>query len=183
VRRGITGARAYRVGDLEVMLSRDHAELDRYVRTLLSSEVFDKEWWQALDGARLAFAAHAEASERVLNHVLAYTPTLRGQSVDSVLVSHRAQEELLHRLSRNRTDRVQASEDAIQLRAHLLTHDEHERLILFPALRRALEDDEYQRLAGLYAKERVNALGQMRTVTVRTIEPPAPRPDTDIGLG
>ena len=164
------------------MLSRDHAELDRYVRTLLSAQVFDKEWRQALDGARLAFAAHAEASERVLNHVLAYTPTLRGQPVDSVLVSHRAQEELLHQLSRNKTDRVRASDDAIQLRAHLLTHDEHERFILFPALRRVLADAEYQKLASLYATERVNALGQMRTVTVRTLEPAA-RPDTDMGLG
>jgi hypothetical protein len=161
------------------MLSRDHAELDRYVRTLVEREPFDKEWLAALDGARLAFAAHAEASERVLNHVLADTPTLRGQSVDSVLASHRAQESLLYRLSRNRTDRAQAKEDAIELRAHLLTHDEHERFILFPALRRALTELDYRRLASLYATERVNALGQMRTVTVRTIEA---RPDTDIGV-
>jgi hypothetical protein len=167
-----------RVGDLEVMLSRDHAELDRYVRVLVASKALDKEWWQALDGARLAFAAHAEASELVLNHVLSHTPTLRGQAVDSVLASHRSQEELLHRLSRNKTDRAQATEDAIALRAHLLTHDEHERFILFPALRRSLGDAEYRQLASLYAKERVNALGQMRTVTVRTTEP---RPDTDIG--
>jgi hypothetical protein len=161
------------------MLSRDHAELDRYVRTLLETEPFQKDWWQALDGARLAFAAHAEACERVLNHVLAYTPTLRGQPVDAVLESHRAQEMLLHRLQRNKTDRVLASEDAVQLRAHLLTHDEHERLILFPALRRSLDDPQYKRLAGLYATERVNALGQMRTVTVRTI---GTRPDTDMGV-
>jgi hypothetical protein len=162
------------------MLSRDHAELDRYVRTLVDRDAFGTDWWLALDGARLAFAAHAEASERVLNHVLAYTPTLKGQAVDAVLASHRAQESVLQRLYRNKTDRAQAKEDAIQLRAHLLTHDEHERFILFPALRRALSEAEYRKLATLYAKERVNALGQMRTVTVRTIG--EPRKDPDIGI-
>lgn len=149
------------MGDLEQLLSRDHVELDRYVRLMISITPFERDWWLALDGARLAFAAHAEATERLLGDVLAATPTLRGPALDKVLAAHRAQERMLQRLLLRTSNRPQAEADAIELRALLLTHDEHHRLIFSPAVRRALTVPEYDRLAGRYATERVRALGQL----------------------
>jgi hypothetical protein len=149
-----------RVGDLEQLLSRDHAELDRYVRLLISITAFERDWWLALDGARLAFAAHAEATERLLGDLLASTPTLRGSAIDKVLAAHRAQEQALQRLMQC-SDPLRAEGDTIELRALLLTHDEHHRLLFSPALRRALTVPEYERLAGRYATERVRALSQL----------------------
>lgn len=168
------------MGDLELLLSRDHAELDRYARELITIDVFAKEWWLALDGARLAFAAHAEATERVLNYVLAATPTLRSPLIDKALAAHRAQEATLHRLLQNKADRALLTADAIELRALLLTHDEHDRLLLLPTLRCGMTELEYAPLAGLYAKERVRALGQLHIVAGKTSR--MPRPETDIGL-
>jgi hypothetical protein len=167
-----------RVGDLEVLLSRDHAELDRYARELITTEVFAKDWWQALDGARLAFAAHAEATERVLSHVLASMPTLRCLQLDKALASHRAQEATLHRLFQNRTDRGRIAADVIELRALLLSHDEHDRLLLLPTLRGSMAAPEYQPLAGLYARERVRALRQLHQLVIR----PQRAPTAETGL-
>jgi hypothetical protein len=172
--------RPARVGDLEVLLSRDHAELDRYARELITTDVFTKGWWLALDGARLAFAAHAEATERVFNHVLASMPTLRSPQFDKALASHRAQEATLHRLVSNKTDGARVAADAIELRALLLTHDEHDRLLLLPTLRRGMAEPDYAPLAGLYARERVRALGQLHLVSVGRNA--AARADTDAGL-
>jgi hypothetical protein len=164
-RAGITGARACCVTDLDHLLSRDHAELDRSIRTLMSSEVMDDVWWNALDAARLGFGAHAGATERLVNDVLASSPTLRGPLLDQVLVAHRAQELVLARLIRTRSH-GQMTADARDLRMLLLSHDEHDRLLLLPALRRALSAEEYAALAGRYATERVAALGQLRTLAV-----------------
>jgi hypothetical protein len=154
------------VTDLEVLLARDHAELDRAICTLMSTDVMDEAWWNALDAARLGFAAHAGATERLVNDVLASTPTLRGPLLDQVLAAHRAQELVLARLTRTR-NHGQMTADARDLRMLLLAHDEHDRLLVLPSVRRALSPDEYAALAGRYATERVLALGQLRTMAVR----------------
>jgi hypothetical protein len=45
-----------------------------------------------------------------------------------------------------------------------MTHAEHEQSIVMGALRRSLPPQEYQRLAGTYAAEKVRALGMWTTM-------------------
>lgn len=152
-----------RVGDLEQLIARDHAELDRLVRYLIEVEMPEQEWRHALEGVQLGFAAHAGATERLINDVLACSPTLRGKLLDDVLTEHRDQETLLEQL-RNGTNRGRIE---YRLRAALLAHDEHDRLIVLPALRATLSDDEYDRVTRVYAAEYSRALGQMRPLASR----------------
>ncbi|HEY5946602.1 MAG TPA: hypothetical protein VIV40_13965 [Kofleriaceae bacterium] len=159
--------------DLDLLLSRDHAELDSCIRTLIETSSIDTAWSTALDTARLCFAAHAGATECVVNHVLAGLPTLRGPMLDQVLAAHCAQEALLQRLMRS-ASRDQITADALELRELLLAHDEHDRFVVLPTLRRGCDGDDYARMAQLYATERVRALGQLGTLAVPTLDAPSP---------
>ena len=152
------------VGDVAVLLARDHGELDRLVSILVASDRTSREWQVALDAARLGFAAHADAQQQAL-------AVGRGTTVDRiveyVLVAHRVQEKLLDRIADPSRPTELVTIDALELKSSLLSHDEQERLMVLPALRDAIPVADYDRLASAYATERLRALGAMWRVVPR----------------
>lgn len=152
--------------DVGVFLARDHAELDRLVMRLVSEPRATTTWRQALEAARLAFAAHVEAQDRAL----CVASSSLSRFVTTIAAAHRTQEDLLDRLlDENRSGTMVAS-DVLELRASLLSHDEQERLIVLPALRAAMPEHDYERLAASYATERLHALGSLWKVGPRPRE-------------
>jgi hypothetical protein len=155
------------VGEFGVLLARDHGELDRLIITLVTEDRGSSVWRQALEAARLGFAAHVEAQERA--HLLAGPGQAR--LIAYVTAAHRVQEQLFDRLSDERRPLSLVATDALELRSSLLSHDEQERLIVLPALRDEMGRAAYARVAPTYATERLHALGALFKVAPRPRRP------------
>jgi hypothetical protein len=155
------------VGDVQALLSRHHQDLDRLVSGLIVTEPTSPEWSSNLDAAWFGFAAHIDAEAKVLSAVYGRT---RSPEVERVLsytrTEHAMQQRLLRRLA-GVTERTAAIAELLELRSALLSHDEHERLLLLPSIRDSLPVAEYGRLAAAYASERLLALGTMPMEVIR----------------
>lgn len=162
------------VVDLALLVARDHDQLDRAIAHLVQAGASTHDRKSALEVARVGLATHADGEATVLHDAL--THVLAPQDftglVAHVLAAHRTQESILRRMDHHaeRDDWVCC---AVRLRRSLTVHAEHEQAIVMGALRRALAPLEYQRLARIYAAEKVRALGLLQT-----IETPSRRPLT-----
>lgn len=152
------------MGDVAVLLARDHAELDRLATILASTSPRLPAWREALEATRRGFAAHADAQAAALDRVLSQRvpdPDL-ARTFAHVIAGHRTQERILEQLSAAGQSDAQRTCDALDLRAALLAHDEEERLIVLPRIRSAMSPSSYLELAPSYASGRIHALGQLR---------------------
>jgi hypothetical protein len=153
------------VGKFAALLARDHEEMDRMLAVLCTTRAGSVAWRAALDGLRMAFAAHAEAQAHALEAVAqqsANAPALISL-IDEVSRDHRDEERMLEQLLGERL----TGEHAVALRTHLRHHAEHEQSFVLPYLRDALRDGSYTRLAPLYATHRIIALGLMEHIVPR----------------
>jgi hypothetical protein len=151
--------------ELGQLLVRDHEQLDRVFAFLLepSVSVIDRE--NALDAARVSFAAHADAEAVVLTSALQHVAVKQDLAglVAQILAEHRIQESILRRMdSGTRRDDWLCA--AVRLRRSSRSHGEHEQSVIMRALRECVPVAEYQRLAGFYAAEKMRALGLMTTL-------------------
>ena len=154
--------------ELEDLLARDHAELERAVEVMAS--------WRptadqrvALDAARLGFAAHAEAEANVLHLGLVQVPTghVASRLFTRALSAHSTQEALLWRLARSVPNTVEWADAVDALRASFVEHHADEKLGLLPIVRELLSPEAYGQLATAYATERLRALAMMSAVVAR----------------
>ena len=153
------------VVDFEILLARDHADLERALDRLGSSALSAADRREALEAARLGFATHAEAEANVLLRAMVHVPPTHASArrVMRVLDEHCDQEALLLRLSRMRPGCLEWVRTLRVLRSCLAVHIEHERVAVLPAVRE-LAAPSYERLATSYATERLRALGMMSAV-------------------
>lgn len=157
------------VVDLGQLLARDHDQLDRAIVFLMepSTHVVDRR--AALDAARVSFAAHADAEAAVLyaalGHVCEGKHDIAGL-VAEVLAAHRVQESILRRMDATaRTDDWMCA--TVRLRRTLFVHASEEQNRLLRTLREHISANEFQRLAGGYAAEKMRALALMASVVTQ----------------
>lgn len=140
---------------------------------LATEDPSGRAWRHALEATRLALVAHAEAQERALQCAIARVANARiARFAARARASHRTQERLLDCLSDASRPLALRTNDALELRSSLISHDEQERLIMLPGLRHVLPAAELEQLAGRYATERLRALGAIWRISTRT------RPDS-----
>jgi hypothetical protein len=154
------------VVDLALLLARDHDQLDRAIGSLIEQAGTAADREDALDAARVSFAAHADAEAAVLYGALAHVASKHDVAglVAQVLAAHRIQESILRRMDiRARSDDWMCA--SIRLRRFLLTHAEDEQETMMRTLRDCVPTVEYQRLAGAYATEKMRAIGLMSALS------------------
>ena len=155
--------------DLEELIVRDHAALERGIETM-SGWAPTRDQRVALDAMRLGFAAHAEAEANVLQRVMTRVPGdhVASRMLARVLSAHSTQEALLWRLASSVPNTVEWVQALRELQGSFTGHHGDERLGMLPLLRELLAADEYERLAADYATERLRALAMMSAVVART---------------
>ncbi|HEY5923805.1 MAG TPA: hypothetical protein VIV11_19120 [Kofleriaceae bacterium] len=155
--------------DLEDLIARDHAELDKGIEALSA--------WSPtagqrviLDETRLGFVAHAEAISNVLHAALVHVPRthLASRLLTATLAAHAEQEALLWRLARNVPNTVEWTETLTTLRTCTAAHHHDEPIGLLPLVRELLDGEAYAGFATRYATERLRALAMMSAVVART---------------
>jgi len=158
-----------RVVELEELVARDHAELERAIEAM-SRWAPTADQRVTLDAARLGFAAHAEAEANILQRALVIAPPMHvaARLLERMLGAHATQEALLWRLARSVPNTVEWVDALSALRASFVDHVVDERLGLLPIVRELLAADAYQLLATSYATERLRALAMMSAVVART---------------
>jgi hypothetical protein len=157
---GIVGARGQAVVDLASLVARDHAQLHVAIAQLVDPGASVEDRRAALESARVGLATHADGEAAILHEVLSHITGPRDFAglIAEVLAAHRTQESILRRMD-HRASREEWVCAAVRFRRSLTAHDEHERNVIMGALRRSLEPDQYERLAGAYASEKMRALG------------------------
>jgi hypothetical protein len=152
------------VVDFASLLGRDHADLDRLLVVLATTDPNGSEWRIAFEGLRLGFAAHTEAEEQALTVVISARDGALSRLIAYILEAHRTQHRLLTRLAEGRSAAARVN-DVLELRASLISHAEQEQLILLPSLRDAIPSESYQQLARFYSGQRIRALGTVPPLT------------------
>ena len=157
-----------RVVELEHLVARDHAELERSIEAM-SKWAPTADQRVTLDAARLGFAAHAEAEANILHRVLVVAPPrhVATRLYERMFSAHATQEALLWRLARSVPNTVEWVDALDALRSSFTEHEVDERLGLLPIVRELLATEDYQLLATSYATERLRALAMMSAVVAR----------------
>lgn len=146
------------MSDLATLLALHHGELDELVAKLVTLDPRTSEWQAALDSLRLGLHAHMEAEEHAWRTVFPYSYAAR--IVDRLVEEHLLQERLVDRMSFD-APAHELIQDALELRASLLSHDEQERLLVLPSVRSRATVAEYAQLAPAYASRRAHNLGRL----------------------
>ncbi len=149
--------------DLWTLIDRDHADIDRTLRSISDASTEIEDTLTELDGLRIGFAAHAIAQYRVLRAVLHQreTPPPLQFLVAQSAANHRVQEasvwSVAYEALGGRTMRRRARE----LRDAMLYDAEHEMACLRPALADYLPSSAYRELAPAYATQRLRLFGEV----------------------
>jgi hypothetical protein len=136
--------------DVWTLIERDHRELDLALCTI-AAEPDDLSG--LFEGAKLGFAAHAEAHARMLQAVTGVPPHVAGMFRE-LEAAHVAQERQLLRIAG--APFSEWRHRAAVLREELRQHHEYERTWCLPALR--ARGAVFGTLAATYATERLRAL-------------------------
>lgn len=144
--------------DLDSLLRRDHADLQKELTQLLDPTVSPSQLRSSLDGVRLGLIAHAEAEDIILARYES-VPALQ-VLIGQARAAHLAQEHALSALVSSRPGTITWRNHAAHLRDLVGYHAVQEEAQLLPALRAHL--DEYPRLAGAFATERLRQLAMLQ---------------------
>ena len=148
--------------DFLMLLQRDHHDLESGLDELLQAATVS-EIRSALDGVRLGLVAHAEAEDIVLHRALvnAGVPRMLDELVGQARAAHLTQEGALaalvcaHPGSSQWRGRARALHDLVH------SHAFFEETFVVPAIRE-LAPTVYERLAGLFATERLHQLAMLQ---------------------
>jgi hypothetical protein len=146
--------------DLLGLLRRDHGDLQAELAHLLEPTATIAEIRAALDGVRLGLIAHAEAEDIVLGQ-FEVNPALRA-AIARVRDQHRAQTELLTALVTSPPHSARWCHHARHLGDAVARHAREEADELIPALWRHVTEQDWGRLPGAFATERLRQLAMLQ---------------------
>jgi hypothetical protein len=154
------------MGDVLVLLRRDHAELGRALRVLTALDASEPALAEALEAVQLGLLAHAAGEGRLIHALLeeAHPPAFVYLLCSQVIAAHFAQEAALAALERTRPGSPAFRERAAHLAELIRHHDEHEAACVIPALRDHLSPTMYDELSRSYSTGRLRALGTIPLV-------------------
>lgn len=148
--------------DFLTLVTRDHHDLEAAIEELLHAETV-LQLRSALDGVRLGLTAHAEAEDIVLDVALRGATHREELSslIQAARSAHLVQEGTLASLVCATPGTVLWRECAFELRELVRDHASYEEAHVIPAIR-TLEPAAFQRLAGLFATERLRQLAMLQ---------------------
>jgi len=148
--------------DFLMLLQRDHHDLETGLDELLQATTV-AEIRSALDGVRLGLVAHAEAEDIVLHRALvnAGVPRILDELIGQARAAHLTQEGALAALVCARPGSPEWRHRARALHELVHSHALYEERRVVPAIRE-LAPTVYERLAGLFATERLHQLAMLQ---------------------
>ncbi|MBS1123761.1 MAG: hypothetical protein H6Q90_5989 [Deltaproteobacteria bacterium] len=149
------------MGDVLVLLRRDHAELRGALGVLVAADASDHELGDALEAVRLGLLSHTSGEGWLIDAVLdeVHPSAIVYLLCSQVLAAHFAQEAALAALEQARRGDQTFRERAAHLADLIQDHDKHEARCVIPALRDYLSRELYGELCRSYSIGRLRALG------------------------
>jgi hypothetical protein len=146
--------------DFLTLLRRDHGDLQQELSRLLDPSATVAQLVGSLDGVRLGLTAHAEAQAIVLAR-FELVPELQAV-IAQAGAAHSVQERALSSLVTARPGTISWRDRAFHLRELVRRDAEEEETTLMLALRRHAPVNDYTKLAGAFATERLRQLAMLQ---------------------